>query len=136
MKWKGSYTIEAAVIMSTFCLITVTLIHNVYRLHDETRGMMVLHETIEKARQNDFISDGGTAGGEGIKELEVWGKERYGFAWSFENFQIALKQQGDKITGTADGGNWKGEIETQIFRPQDFLRKTEAVKQLGVTDGN
>lgn len=132
---KGSYTIEAAVIMSIFCFMSVGIIGQGYRVYDETTGRMVLHESVEKGRHGLEWEEAAW-----LKELEEKGSGRKRTGFSFDNFQIQLEKQAKRIAGKADAstikGQWDAQIEAEIFRPEEFLRKIEAVKQLEERNGN
>lgn len=122
--YKGSYTVEAAAVMGIFCFLIVSLIQEIYQMRDITVGMMALHEAVEKA----------DSGGED-REVDENGKEI-----SLGNFRIFLEEDGEVISGTVEAGirkkAWKGQIETEIFRPERFIRRAEAVRQLGDRDGS
>lgn len=132
---KGSYTIEAAVIMSIFCFMSVGIIQQGYRVYDETTGKMVLHESVEKARHVLSWEEA-----VGLKELEEKGTKRKLAGFFFDNFNVQLEKQTKRIAGRADAstinGQWDMQIEAEIFRPEEFLRKIEAVKQLEERNGN
>ena len=122
MDWKGSYTVEAAAVMGIFCFLAVGLIHQIYQMHDRTAGMMILHQTVEKM------------GNDGQKKRET---ER---TFSAGIVNVFLETDGEIVSGTAESTVqrtvWRGQIETEIFRPERFLRRIEAVKQLGDRNGS
>lgn len=132
---KGSYTIEAAVIMSIFCFMSVEIIRHGYRIYDETTGKMILHESVEEARH---ISDWEET--EQLEELEEKGGRKKQGGFIFENFNIQLRNQTKRIHGEAEAttinGQWSVQIEAEQFRPEEFLRKIEAVKQLEERNGS
>ena len=118
---KGSYTIEAAVIMSICFFMTAGIIGHAYQLYDETTGRMVLHKNIEKMRH-------------------LTSEERKKAQFSDENFNMNLSEQANHIIGKANGkrfhGQWSAEIDSGIFQPEGFLRKVEAAKQLEERNGS
>lgn len=118
-------------IMGVFCVMTVTLIYQTYRIHDETTGKMALHGSVEKARHDRLLT---------LEEAGEWGTGRQGMTFSFEKFQIRLDESGGDISGTASArgmeGDWSVEIQAGIFEPEAFMRKVEAGKQLGDKIGN
>lgn len=132
---KGSYTIEAAVIMSIFCVMMAVVIRQAYGLHDETVGKMALHERVEQARR---LSPWERK--QGIAEIERQAVKRKITQFSFHGFRLHLEEHSGKVAGKSEArkpdGQWNIQIEAGIFEPETFLRKTEAVRQLEVGDGN
>lgn len=132
---KGSYTIEAAVIMSIFCIMMAVVIRQAYGLHDETVGKMALHERVEQARR---LSPWERK--QGIAEIERQAVKRKITQFSFHGFRLHLEEHSGKVAGKSEArkpdGQWNIQIEAGIFEPETFLRKTEAVRQLEVGDGN
>lgn len=132
---KGSYTVEAAVIMSIFCLMTAVVIRQAYKLHDETVGKMALHEQVERARRLSSWERE-----QELAEIEGKAAKRKITRFSFEDFHLQLRKQRGKIVGKSEarepGRQWNMEIEAGIFEPEAFLRKIEAAKQLEGRDGS
>ena len=112
---KGSYTIEAAVIMSICCFM------HMYQICDEVTGKMVLHKTLEEMRH-------------------LQPEERKQKADIFRDFNIQLMEGADYMKGRAEAkrfdGRWRAEIEVKIFQPEGFLRKVEAARKLEERNGN
>ena len=132
---KGSYTIEAAVIMSIFCLMMTAVLHQAYKLHDETVGKMALHERIEQGRRlNPWERE------QGLAEIDGQAVKRKTAQFSFKDFRLQLGEKSGRIVGKFEArkpdGQWNIQIEAGIFEPEVFLRKTEAVKQLEAGDGS
>ena len=120
---KGSYTIEAAVIMSIFCLMMTAVLHQAYKLHDETVGKMALHERIEQGRRlNPWERE------QGLAEIEGQAVKRKTAQFSFKDFRLQLGEKSGRIVGKSEA--------RKPFEPEVFLRKTEAVKQLEAGDGS
>lgn len=132
---KGSYTIEAAVIMSIFCFMMAAVIHQAYGLHDKTVGKMALHERVEQARRlSPWERE------QGLAEIERQAVKRRTVQFSFKDFRLQLGKQPGRVVGKSEAkmpsGQWNIQIEAGIFEPEAFLRKTEAVKQLEGRDGS
>jgi hypothetical protein len=118
---KGSYTIEAAVIMSVCCFMMAGMIQHTYQIYDEVTGKMVLHKTLEELRH-------------------LYPEERKQKAGVFRDFNIQLMEESDYVKGKAEAkrfnGRWRAEIEVKIFQPEEFLRKVEVVRKLEERNGN
>jgi hypothetical protein len=118
---KGSYTIEAAVIMSICCFMMAGMIMHMYQICDEVTGKMVLHKTLEEMRH-------------------LQPEERKQKADIFRDFNIQLMEGADYMKGRAEAkrfdGRWRAEIEVKIFQPEGFLRKVEAARKLEERNGN
>lgn len=130
LRWTGagyaaSYTVEMAYIMAVFCLVLVVFVQQAYRLHDETKCGMTLHEAVERMRHDeDDRSDG-------IME-EV--QSCSGLLLSMDHLNMEFGEKGSKITGRLSGsrpeGAWNLEISSRVYEPEEFLRKVAALKQL------
>ena len=61
---EGSYTLEAAIVVSVVILSLWTMIHRAYQLHDQVTGNMILHEAVELSvhgEEPDFLKEPGQA---------------------------------------------------------------------------
>ena len=126
-KWEysGSYTVEMAYIMAVFCMIMVVLVQQAYRLHDETKSGMYLHQAVEEFRHDED---------EQKDEIIRRTQESAGFLLSMDGIRFGLEEKLSRVTGTSDGrtkkGVWNLEISSKIYEPEEFLRKIAALKQL------
>lgn len=50
MGLQASYTVETAGVMSLVLLTIMILINQAFRLHEETKSIFALHESVERAR--------------------------------------------------------------------------------------
>lgn len=126
-KWEysASYTIEISYIMAVFCMVMIVLVQQAYRLHDETKSGMYLHQAVEEFRHDEDKKK---------DEIIRHTQEDAGFLLSMEGIRFELKEGFSRVTGTSDGktekGIWNLEISSKVYEPEEFLRKMAALKQL------
>lgn len=124
---SGSFTVEAACVMSMVLLCLCVLIRQAGNLRDEAVGAISLHEAVEKGRH--------------VKGMELDGivsdVQRYmGNPMTFPEYRIHLISRGKRIRGKGQGGGWSHEIDSKKFRPETFLRKITLIQGLGEEDGD
>lgn len=122
---SGSLTVEAACVMGMVLLAVAMMIHEAGRIHDETKGAMVLHEAVEKGRHERHIN---------IEADGLGAEENMGFRMSFPSYQVSLKKRPGRIQGDGKGGKWDRRIESREFRPERFLRQITLIESLGDDD--
>lgn len=124
---EGSYTLEAAIVVSVVILSLWTMIHRAYQLHDQVTGNMILHEAVELSvhgEEPDF-SERARSGSEALDGL-----------FTFHGSDMELKQKGDTIEGRASCGEWSRQIIIKDYCPQGFLRKVTLLEELGEGNGS
>lgn len=124
---EGSYTLEAAIVVSVVLLSLWTMIHRAYQLHDQVTGNMILHEAVELSvhgEEPDF-SERARSGSEALDGL-----------FTFHGSDMELKQKGDTIEGRASCGEWSRQIIIKDYCPQGFLRKVTLLEELGEGNGS
>ena len=126
-KLEGSYTVEAALIMSAVIMVLWLMIQRAYVLHDQVTGSMILHEAVELSVQEKNPELSRTAG-LGVEALDG--------LFTFSGSRMQLSRNGDAIEGSASCGQWSRKIQIKEYQPQEFLRKITLLEELGERDGN
>lgn len=121
----GSYTVEAAIVMSIVLWAVVCSIQAAFRLRDETVGAMALAEAVQELSHGEECT---------AEEAGNTGSSRAGHSFSWTETAISLDKTGNFLTGrkaagTGSGGKWRLELETGIFDPENFLRKLSLLEQ-------
>lgn len=124
-KLKGSYTVEAAFVMSMVLWAMLCTIQAAFYLRDEVTGSMALQESVQRLRHNES---------EDPKEAENWALKRAGESFSWKKYRYELQLSGNALTGKkvkaeGAGGSWKLLIEQDIFDPENFLRMLTLLDQ-------
>lgn len=122
---KGSLTVEAAWIMAVVLLAAACMIRTAGRLHDRTKGAMILHEMTEKYRHEKELSAEDAAG-----DLQ----DRGDLWMSFQEFALDIEEKGKWRQGKAEEGDWEHRIQMEVFRPETFLRRITLIEDLGEED--
>lgn len=117
-KLKGSYTVEAALVMAIVLWALLFSVQAAYRLRDETAGAMALEEAVQRLCHNES---------ERIEDAPLWASQRAGFPFSWKNYEFEVRLSGNSITGrsvkaSGIGGSWSLEMEHDVFDPENFLR--------------
>lgn len=124
---NGSFTVEAACVMSMVLLCLCVMIRQAGNLRDEAVGTISLHEAVEKGRHEKRTDPSAIAS-------DV---QRYmGHPMTFPEYQIHLIPQGKRIKGKGEGGLWSHEIGSKQFRPEKFLRKITLIEGPEEVDGD
>lgn len=105
-------------------LTLAAIIKEAYTLHDTVTGSMILEETLTEAGYNhDEEKDETYFAGRG----EERGNPRL---W-LGAYGVELKIGDGKAVGNAAAGDWNVRMEFQRFRPELFLRRIEALTEMG-----
>lgn len=121
---SGSFAIEATMVMSVVLITIALLIQHAYTTHDMVTGTMILQEMLENAR----ISEDEALSSEYFEQMgERLGNPRL---WLGE-YQLEIELSDNQVTGIALAGEWEQEMQIQTFRPGRFLRRCEALKEIG-----
>lgn len=122
-KHTASLTVETAMVMSIVLLTLGAVIRAAYLLHDEVTGTMILEEVVVKTcyrmEKDEDISDFSRMGTE-MGNPRLW----------LEDYRTDISIHGGKVSGIARAGDWSGQIERKEFRPELFLRRLEALKEM------
>lgn len=122
--FRASFTIEATLVLGVVFMTVAMLIRYAYIEHDKITGTMILAETVQKAR---------TYSGKELSPayFEEQGELRGNPRLWLGEYQLEINSDWrKKINGEAAAGEWRQEIEMDMFLPGDFLRQTEALKAL------
>lgn len=122
--YPASFTVEAAMVLGIVFLTIGALIKEAYILHDTVTGSMILEETMEKAR---YSRDGS----ENLKYYEQNGENLGSPRLWLGNYDLDLGINERTIDGKAKAGKWVLHMEMKPFRPSAFLRRTEALPEMG-----
>lgn len=124
-RFSASYTVEMAYIMAVFCMVMVVLIQQAYRLHDETKSGIKLHEAVEVLRHDEDERD---------EEINRQAQDSVGHLFSMSGTALEVKRGIFRITGSYSGQErdraWNLEISGKPYAPEEFLRMMAALKQL------
>ena len=118
---RASFTIEAAIVMGVLLMSLSMLIQYAYTEHDKVIGAMILEETLIRARRDSKREDAEQyyeSIGEQMGTSQLW----------FDEYEMEISIGTTGITGKAVSDDWKKEIELDLFRPSDFLRKKEMLQ--------
>lgn len=99
MKVKGSYTVEAAIVMSIVLLVLGALIQTAFRWSGDAVGMMRLHEAEEYLRYH--------------REAE-----KIRLSWP----KVEAELKGRTVTGRYYGKKTEVQMEAGIYEPEEFIR--------------
>lgn len=124
---RGSFTIEAAVIVPMILLIFGVLLHILFYWHDKNILMSTAHETAALGSDESELSE---------LELEYYFFDRMeGKLLLFDRVECLSHIEDDKVTVQWDGskGNMvtKGEYSVTRTRPEAYIREIRKMKKLG-----
>lgn len=117
-RFCASFTIEATMVMGVLLMAIAMLIRYAYVEHDKVVGAMILEESLIRARRDSEIEDSDyyfKDTGENMGSAGLW----------FDEYEVDITTGDTKIKGKASAGDWNKEIEMDLFRPGDYLRKKE-----------
>ncbi|WP_124068347.1 hypothetical protein [Clostridium sp. E02] len=122
---KGSYTIEAAFVMSIVLWAMLVSIQAAYCIRDEVVGSMAMAESVQRLRHNESESPG---------DADNWAKNRAGKPFSWKEYEYNIQMSGNPITGRkvnafGRAGRWNLLIEQSVFDPENFLRMVTLLDQ-------
>ena len=113
-------------VMAVVLACIVSLISQAYRVHDTVTGTMILEEVLVKmqnvpAEEIDNERRMLDAYGEKLGNPRLW----------LGAYKLEIKSDETKVSGTARAGDWNSQIEMELFQPGRFLRRCEAIRELG-----
>lgn len=113
-KLSGSYTVEAAFVMSAVLLVMSALIRFAYLQCRQTTGVMRLHEMVE------------------IMAHREQGEER----WNLDSaaYEIYVERKGGRIEGRILGDGWERTIQSRVFEPEEWIRKSTLLPESEETE--
>lgn len=109
----GSYTVEATWIMAIVLFSIISMLRFAYGLHDETKGSMILMESIERARHGEGLD---------MESICQDGLQNAGAMYSFQSYDLKISTKKKHVTGIASGGKWGLEVTRTVYNPEGFLR--------------
>lgn len=126
--YSASFTIEAALVLPVIFLAVVSLLSHAFQVHDMVSGTMILEETMEKARHlgkddpetEEYVREGISRG-----NPRLW----------LGAYTLKITEEESQVTGKAQAGDWEAEVELRRCQPEAFLRRTEAVLEMGDLTG-
>lgn len=124
IRYTASFTVEAAMVLGIVFFCFALVLKQAYVLHDTVTGTMILEEMLENARvnQDENIESAAFA-----KQGEITGNPRL---WLGE-YRMEIGLNSEKACGKTYAGDWTQEMEIDLFRPGRFLRRCEAIKEIG-----
>ena len=123
-RYQASFTVEAAMVLGIVFLTIGVLIKEAYILHDTVTGSMILEETMEKVRYSKDRSGN-------LKQYEQDGEKLGSPRLWLGNYDLDLRINEREIEGKAEAGKWALYMERKLFQPAAFLRRTEALLEMG-----
>lgn len=105
-------------------LTLTAVIKDAYILHDTVTGSIILEETVAKAAYNrDEEKD--------AAYFADWGEETGTPRLWLGAYRVELEIEERKAVGSAAAGDWDIRMELQRFRPEVFMRRIEALAEMG-----
>lgn len=123
-RYPASFTVEAAMVLGIVFLTIGALIKEAYILHDTVTGSMILEEMMEKVR---YSRDGS----ENLRYYEQNGEKLGSPRLWLGDYDLDLGINERIIEGNARAGKWILHMEMKSFEPAAFLRRTEALLEMG-----
>lgn len=106
-------------------MVMVVLIQQAYRLHDETKSGIKLHEAVEVLRHDEDERD---------EEINRQAQDSVGHLFSMSGTALEVNRGIFRVTGSYSGQErdrvWNLEISGKPYAPEEFLRMMAALKQL------
>lgn len=124
---RGSFTIEAAIIVPLILFIFGILLHILFYWHDKNILMSTAHETAALGSSRSEM---------GELELEYYFFDRMeGKLLLFDRVECMVHVEEDKVTVAWDGSKkdmvTKGEYSIGRTEPEDYIREVRKLKKLG-----
>lgn len=124
---RGSFTIEAAIIVPLILFIFGVLLHILFYWHDKNILMSTAHETAAFGSSRSEMSE---------IELEYYFFSRMeGKLLLFDRVECISHIEDDKVTVAWDGSKRsmvaKGEYSVSRAKPEDYIRELRKLKKLG-----
>lgn len=126
-KIKGSFTIEAAIIVPLILFIFGVLLHILFYWHDKNILMSTAHETAALGSSRSEMAE---------LELEYYFFSRMeGKLLLFDRVECISYIEDDRVTVAWDGSKRsmvaKGEYSVSRTRPEDYIREIRKLEKLG-----
>lgn len=124
---RGSFTIEAAVIVPLILFIFGVLLHILFYWHDKNILMSTAHETVALGSSRSEMAE---------LELEYYFFSRMeGKLLLFDRVECTSHIEDEKVTVEWDGSKGsmvaKGEYSICRTKPEDYIREIRKLKKLG-----
>lgn len=124
---RGSFTIEAAVIVPVILFIFGVLLHILFYWHDKNILMSTAHETVALGSSRSEMEE---------LELEYYFFDRMeGKLLLFDRVECVSSIEKNSVTVVWDGSKRsmvaKGEYRMSRTKPEDYIREIRKIKKLG-----
>ncbi len=118
---KGSFTIEAAIVMPIVFIVIVEMIKADIRLHDIAVGNFAANEAAEiyGIRDGRMTAD----------EVEEYENERLNGLFSGEEYVISITENGDGSSVSIKGENMLRTYTDKGYRPENWMRKLTILEE-------
>ena len=126
MKWKGSFTIEAAVIVPIFLLVCGFLLHVLFYYHDKNIVEAAVHETLSLAYGREAIDESQLE-----KSLYERVRKKTLLLRGVET-EVVCKENDVKVCCVAQNNPWRLQIEsvTKKTTPEVYIRSVRKLEKL------
>lgn len=122
--YSASFTVEAALVLSAVFFAIAALMCHALCVHDIVSGSMILEEMVEKIRCRKD--------GDELEEVyEAEGIRKGSPRPYLGDYKIDIQLESSQVSGTAKAGDWEGQISMKRFQPEIFLRRMEALLEIG-----
>ena len=137
---KGSFTIEAACVMSLLLITIIGVLYLSFFVHNRTWLTAAAHEaaltgSMEGVRKDGQIYEAVSAKGEELGNVGFFGAENLKYQVSTGK-TVKVSYQAETITGFG-GFHWtlKTEGGSRIIRPAEWIRKVKAAAEIVTEEG-
>ncbi len=137
---KGSFTIEAACVMSLILITIIGVLYLAFFVHNRTWLTAAAHEaaltgSMEGVRKNGQPYETASAKGEELGNVGFFGAENLKYQVSIGK-TVKVSYQAETIAGFG-GFRWtlKTEGSSRIIRPSEWIRKVKAAAEIVTEEG-
>mgnify|MGYP004467491793 CR=1 FL=1 len=137
---KGSFTIEAACVMSLILITIIGVLYLAFFVHNRTWLTAAAHEaaltgSMEGVRKNGQTYEAASAKGEELGNVGFFGAENLKYQVSTGK-TVKVSYQAETIAGFG-GFRWtlKTEGSSRIIRPSEWIRKVKAAAEIVTEEG-
>lgn len=137
---KGSFTIEAACVMSLILITVIGVLYLAFFVHNRTWLTVAAHEaaltgSMEGVQKNGQPYEAAFAKGEELGNVGFFGAENLKYQVSTGK-TVKVNYQAETIAGFG-GFRWtlKTEGSSRIIRPSEWIRKVKAAAEIIIEEG-
>ena len=121
VRFPALFTIEATLVLGVVFMSIALLIQYAYTEHDKVTGTMILEEMlIRTGREGKGSGSHYEDIGEQLSNPRLW----------FDEYEIDISMERDRVSGKASSEKWDKEIEMDVFQPSTYLRKKEFLEDV------